>query len=172
MLPLPRKTESRLPKKRSHPNACIFSAAATIFPRLISAESQIFDIISQKRPLCQQIPRLCAPSFCTKNSVISRPVLTRRPAHNTASEPRLQADTAARPKWARRHHERHPKNGGARGTAAAGGQRDRLNQSPRSSIPSAVIFRHRVETLIPSSFAASALDQWFRIRAFSMTCFS
>ena len=66
------KTESRLPEKRSHPNACIFSAAATIFPRLISAESQIFDIISQKRPVCQQIRRLCAPSFCTKNSVIFR----------------------------------------------------------------------------------------------------
>ncbi|MEF2816166.1 MAG: hypothetical protein U0N40_06780 [Oscillospiraceae bacterium] len=102
MLPLPRKTESRLPEKRSHPNACIFSAAATIFPRLISAESQIFDIISQKRPVCQQIRRLCVPSFCTKNSVIFRPVLTRRSVRDTAPENRLQTDSAARPKWARR----------------------------------------------------------------------
>ena len=83
MLPLPRKTESRLPGKRSHPNVCIFSAAATIFPRLISAESQIFDMISHNRPVCQQIRRLCAPSFCTKNSVIFRSALTRISAPRT-----------------------------------------------------------------------------------------
>ena len=40
-------------------------------------------MISHNRPVCQQIRRLCAPSFCTKNSVIFRPALTRISAPRT-----------------------------------------------------------------------------------------